>query len=92
MQPRPARTLWAELHGSSGAKERRHQDDRIFQILKLGVAEAMPFQSGLQIASRISLRRTADGGPQMSLATCMLSATLFPADARCGHSRTGLFS
>jgi hypothetical protein len=29
MQSRPARTLKAELHGSSGAKERRHQDDNI---------------------------------------------------------------
>jgi hypothetical protein len=28
MQSRSARTLQAELHGSSGAKKRRHQDDK----------------------------------------------------------------
>ena len=29
MQPRPAHALQPELHGSSGAKERHHQDDRV---------------------------------------------------------------
>jgi len=29
MQSRSARTLPAELHRSSGAKERRHQDDKV---------------------------------------------------------------
>ena len=48
MQPRRARALQAELHGSSGAKKRRLQDHNLFTIM-LGNAEAMPFQSGLQI-------------------------------------------
>ena len=30
MQPRRARALQAELHGSSGANKRRHQDDNLF--------------------------------------------------------------
>ena len=30
MQSRPAQALQAELHGSSGAKKRRHQDDNVF--------------------------------------------------------------
>jgi hypothetical protein len=29
MQPRSARALHADLHRSSGAKERRHQDDNV---------------------------------------------------------------
>ena len=33
MQTRSAQALPAELHGSSGAKERRHQDDRAFHNL-----------------------------------------------------------
>jgi len=33
MQTRPGRTLQAELHESSGAKKRRHQDDNLFRNL-----------------------------------------------------------
>ena len=44
MQPRSARTRQAELHRSSGAKERRHQDDSLFHHLVFGVAEAVLFQ------------------------------------------------
>jgi phage shock protein C len=41
MQPRSAQVLRPELHGSSGAKERRLQDDSLFHNLR-GVTEAMP--------------------------------------------------
>jgi hypothetical protein len=33
MQPRSAGAPQADLHGSSGAKERRHQDDKCFHNL-----------------------------------------------------------
>ena len=33
MQPRPVHMLQAELHGASGAKERRHPDDSPFHNL-----------------------------------------------------------
>ena len=39
MQPGSAHALRAELHGSTGAKERRHQDVSLFNNLMREVAE-----------------------------------------------------
>jgi len=38
MQSRSARALEGELHGSSGAKKRRHQDDYVFPRRKMSSA------------------------------------------------------
>jgi len=41
MQPRPVHMLQAELHGASGAKERRHQDDSPFHTSCLSVTDSL---------------------------------------------------
>ena len=43
MQPRPVPALQAELHGSSGAKKRRHHDDSLFTTSCWASQKRCPF-------------------------------------------------
>ena len=99
MQPRPAQALQAELHGSSGAKERRHQDDSLFHNSFSKSLKHLPFKVVYRQGENAIRASRIFGQPDSrwrlsphASCTHIVSATLIRADARCGHSRVGMFS